>query len=106
MTTTVQAVYTGGVPRPVRPLGLTEGETVELTITSTTPNGPPLRPPTAEEQEYARRLQAAHSLEEMLAVMATAPPLPEGYDLCEALNANRQATGERPLYPERPAGDS
>jgi hypothetical protein len=32
--------------------------------------------------------------------MDTAPPLPEGYDLCKALNENRKATGERLLFPE------
>ena len=48
----------------------------------------------------ARRIKAAQSLEEMYAVMATAPPLPEGYDLSQALNANRRATGERLPFPE------
>ena len=27
-----------------------------------------------------------------------APPSPEGYDLCQALEANRNATGERALF--------
>jgi predicted DNA-binding antitoxin AbrB/MazE fold protein len=35
MTMTVQAVYTGGILRPVHPLALAEGETVEVTIAST-----------------------------------------------------------------------
>jgi predicted DNA-binding antitoxin AbrB/MazE fold protein len=100
MTITVEAVFTGGVLRPVQPLALAEGQAVEVTITSVTPANLQARLPTAEEEAYARRLKAARSLDEMLAVVASAPPLPEGYDLCQALNANRQATGERLLYPE------
>jgi hypothetical protein len=57
------------------------------------------------EDEYARRIKAAKSLEEMYAVMETAPPLPEGYDLCKALNANRKVTGERILFPETKDGN-
>jgi hypothetical protein len=43
----------------------------------------------------------------MFEVMDSAPPevLPEGYDLCKALNDNRQATGERLLYSESEEGD-
>ncbi len=104
MTMTVQAVYVGGVLRPVQPLPLAEGETVEVTVSPTKPPGRQLRPPTAAEEDYARRLKAARSLDEMLAAVATAPPLPDGYDLCEALNANRRATGEWLLYPEHPEG--
>jgi predicted DNA-binding antitoxin AbrB/MazE fold protein len=100
MTMTVQAVFTGGVLRPLEPLTLAEGEVVEVTILPAKPAGPHLRPPTAEEEDYARRLKAARSLDEMLAAVATAPPLPDGYDLCQALNANRRVTGERLLYPE------
>jgi predicted DNA-binding antitoxin AbrB/MazE fold protein len=106
MTMTVQAVYTGGVLRPVQPLALAEGETVEVTISPAKSAGPQLRPPTPEEEDYARRVKAARSLEEMLAALTTAPPLPDGYDLCEALNANRRATGERPLFPECPEGNN
>ncbi len=90
MTMTIQAIFEGGVLRPVVPLTLPEGETVALTIVRT---GPSLRGPNPVEEEYTRRVKAARSLDELYAVMATAPPLPEGYDLCEALNANRRATG-------------
>jgi predicted DNA-binding antitoxin AbrB/MazE fold protein len=108
MSITIQAVYEGGVLRPTQPLDLAEGATVEVTITgaSAKQNEPTLRPPTPEEEDYARRLKAAKSLEEMYAVMATAPPLPEDYDLCRALNANRKATGERLLFPEVEDGNS
>src|SRR6266404_4386595 len=100
MTMTIRAVYAGGVLRPTRPLALREGEAVDVTIVQIKPLGSALRPPTPAEQEYARRIKAAQSLEEMYAVMATAPPLPEGYDLSQALNANRKATGERLSFPE------
>ena len=100
MTMTVEAVFTGGVLRPVQPLALAEGQTVEVTITPVMPASLLARLPTAEEEAYAGRLKAARSLDEMLAVVESAPPLPEGYDLCQALNANREAIGERLLYPE------
>ena len=87
MTMTVRAVYQDGVLRPAHPLALAEGETVDVTIAKAAPvTRPPLRPPTPEEEDYARRLKAAKSLEEAHAIMATAPQFPEGYDLCEALN--------------------
>src|SRR5207248_9608761 len=101
MTLTIRAVYEGGVLRPLEPFDLPEGEIVDVTIAKAKPSsGPPLRALTPEEEDYARRMKAAQSLEEMYAVMATAPPLPDGYDLCRALNANRKATGERILFPE------
>jgi predicted DNA-binding antitoxin AbrB/MazE fold protein len=99
MTVTIQAVYTGGVFHPIQPLALADGETVELTISSMRPPEPNLRPPTPEEEDCARRIKATRSLEELLAVIETAPPLPEGYDLSQALNANRRDTDERLLFP-------
>jgi len=65
MTLTIQAVYEGGVLRPVEPLALPEGETVQVTIARTTPPRRALRAPTPEEEDYARRIKAAKSLEEM-----------------------------------------
>jgi predicted DNA-binding antitoxin AbrB/MazE fold protein len=106
MTITIQAVYEGGVLRPVQPLDLAEGEVVNVTVATAKPPEQALRPLTPEEEDYVRRLKAAKSLEEMYAVMETAPPLPEGYDLCRALNANRKATGERLLFPELEDGNS
>ena len=101
MTVTVRAVYAGGVLRPVQPLTLAEGEPVEVTVT---PTGQTLRAPTLEEEDYARRVRAACSLDELLAILPTAPPLPEGYDLSRALNDNRKASGERLLFPEPAEG--
>ena len=95
MTITVRAIYENGVLRPVEPLTLPEGEAVDLTIATLQPAAQILRAPTSEEEDYARRIKAAKSLDEMYAVIKTAPKLPEGYDLCRALSANRQATGER-----------
>jgi len=101
MTIMVRAVYENGVLRPVEPLALPEGVTVALTITAAGPFHTVMRPPSLEEESYARRLRAARSLDEMFAVMANAPRLPEGYDLGAALNANRKAVGERLVFPER-----
>jgi len=87
MTMTVRAVYEGGVLRPIEPLALLEGETVDVTITQTEPLGPPLRAPTPTEEDYARRISAAKSLEEMFAAMAMAPRSSEDeYDIVKAIN--------------------
>jgi predicted DNA-binding antitoxin AbrB/MazE fold protein len=101
MTITVRAVYENGVLRPVEPLALPEGVTVAVTITAAGPSHSVMRAPSLEEESYARRLKAARSLDEMFAVMANAPRMPEGYDLGAALNANRKAAGERLVFPER-----
>ena len=100
MTITVRAVYENGVLRPVEPLALAEGETVAVTITAAGPSHSVMRAPSLEEESYSRRLRAAGSLDEMFAVMANAPRMPEGYDLNAALNANRKAAGERLVFPE------
>jgi predicted DNA-binding antitoxin AbrB/MazE fold protein len=98
MTVTVRAVYEHGILRPVEPLALFEGEAVDVTIAYAEKAEPRHRPPTPEEQNYARRMKAATTLEEIYTVMATAPGLPDGYELSSALNANRTATGERPPF--------
>jgi predicted DNA-binding antitoxin AbrB/MazE fold protein len=104
MTITIRAIYESGVLRPVEPLALSEGETVDVTIAQARFAGSQPRDPTSAEADYAQRIKSARSLEEMYTLMASAPPSPEGYDLCEALNANRIATGERVLYPEAKDG--
>ncbi len=106
MTITVRAIYENGVLRPVEPLRLPEGEAVDVTIATTQATAPSLRAPTPEEEDYRRRIKAAKSLDEMYAIMTTAPRLPEGYDLTESLNANRKATGERLPFPETDDGSS
>jgi hypothetical protein len=87
-------------------LSLSEGEAVDVTIATAKSAGPILRPPTPAEHDYARRIKAVQSLEELYAVMDTAPGLPEGYDLSRALNANRAPSGERLLFPEPDDGSA
>lgn len=99
--TTVLAVYEGGVLRPVEPLALPEGQAVQVTVY---PQPPllPLRPATSEEEDYTRRLKAATTLEEMFAVMATAPPTPDDdYDIVQLINESRRLTGFRPPEPTK-----
>jgi predicted DNA-binding antitoxin AbrB/MazE fold protein len=104
MSITIQAVYEGGVLRPLQPLDLAEGATVDVTVATTRPPlGPALRPPTPEEEDYARRLKAAKSLEEMYAIMETAPPSPD-YDIVAMINESRRLTGFRMPDPH-PAGE-
>src|SRR5205085_5459392 len=91
MTLTIRAVYEGGILRPLEPLTLPEGETVEVTIAKVNLGGSPLRAPTPEEEDYARRMKAAKSLEEMYAVMETAPSSPDDtYDIIKMINESRR----------------
>ncbi len=98
MSITIRAVYKGGVLCPVKPVCLAEGETVDITIARPMPPTPTGQTDVSAEDSSVQRLRAARSLDELYAIMATAPSLPDGYDLSEALNANRKATGERPLF--------
>lgn len=93
---TIRAVYESGVLRPLQPLALPDGETFEVTIARTEPVSPLLRAPTPAEEEYARRIKGARSLDEMYAVMATAPKSPdETYDFLGVINESRRLTGFR-----------
>jgi predicted DNA-binding antitoxin AbrB/MazE fold protein len=94
MTSTVRAVYTDGVLRPVQPLALAEGETVEVTVASTA-TAPPL-----SEEEIIPRIDACLTLEEWLEVTKLLPPDDGGYDIVKALDENRRWSGERPLLPD------
>ena len=101
MMLTIRAVYEGGVLRPLEPLTLPEGETVEVTIAKANPGGSPQRAPTPEEEDYARRIKAAKSLDEMFAVMETAPPSPDDtYDIVKMINESRRRTGFRMPDPD------
>jgi predicted DNA-binding antitoxin AbrB/MazE fold protein len=108
MSMTIRAVYQGGMLRPQQPLPLAEGQTVEVTIATVGPAGPAqpaLRPPTPEEEDYARRLKAAKSLEEMHAIMETAPASSDDpYDIVALINESRRLTGFRMPDPH-PAGE-
>jgi predicted DNA-binding antitoxin AbrB/MazE fold protein len=87
MSITIQAVYEGGVLRPVQPLDLPEGTTVEVTIVQQSP------PLTLEEWE--RQIQAAQSFQEW-AVLANACPDPgPDFDIVQAINESRRLTGFR-----------
>ncbi len=98
MTLKTIAVYTEGTLLPASPLPLAEGETVEVTIA-------PAKTIVESDDEIARRIRAAKSLEEAFAIMESAPDLDDDYDLCEALNANRHPS-ERPLFPPELKGIS
>ena len=92
--TKVQAVYSGGVLRPVRGLALEEGESVEVTITERKSKQEPV-----DEAEVLKRMRATTSLGELFALYETLPPPDDDYDLCKALNDNRKAEGRPPVYP-------
>lgn len=98
MTITVDAVYTGGVLRPSRPLALKEGEVVEVTLTSAQP---PVE--SSKEDEVAHRLKNAKNIAEWVAATRLLPPDDGGYDILEALNENRVRAGEQRLIPDRGA---
>lgn len=91
MTTTVRAVYTGGVLRPVHPLALAEGETVNVTVMPATAE------PAMSEDEIIRRIQACKTYHEWLEVTKLLPPDDGDYDIVRALDENRRWSGERPL---------
>jgi predicted DNA-binding antitoxin AbrB/MazE fold protein len=96
MTITVDAVYSGGVLRPNRPLALKEGEIVAVTLMTA--------PPAVEaskEDDVAQRLKNAKDIAEWVAATRLLPPDDGGYDVLEALNANRAMAGEQPLIPDR-----
>jgi predicted DNA-binding antitoxin AbrB/MazE fold protein len=95
MTTTIRAVYQGGVLRPEQPLPLAEGETVEITLNRPIPAAPPLTP---AEEEAIRRIREAKTVEEWAAAADALPTPDDGYDLLEALNENRRLSGERLLF--------
>jgi predicted DNA-binding antitoxin AbrB/MazE fold protein len=95
----VLAVYENGVLRPKEPLALADGQEVQLSVHPRTPSLP-RKPPTPEEEDYARRIKAARTLAEMFAVMETAPPSEEDFDVVRAMNETRRLTGFRMPDPE------
>jgi predicted DNA-binding antitoxin AbrB/MazE fold protein len=93
---TVRAVYIGGVLRPEQPLPLADGEVIDVTIGKSAGISVPIRAATSEELEYARRIQAAQSLDAMHALMETAPESPDDdVDIVAAINESRRLTGFR-----------
>jgi predicted DNA-binding antitoxin AbrB/MazE fold protein len=96
MTMTVRAVYTGGVLRPIEPLALAEGATVEVTVNPAA-TGPATTP--LSEEELIRRIRACKTYHEWLEVTKLLPPDDGDYDILRALDENRRWSGERPLLP-------
>jgi predicted DNA-binding antitoxin AbrB/MazE fold protein len=96
MTITIR-VYTGGVLRPVQPLALAEGETVEVTVAPAA-TAPALTP--VSEDDIIRRIQASKTYHEWLEFTKLLPPDDGGYDIVKALDENRRWSGERPLLPD------
>ena len=92
MSVAIRAVYENGVLRPTTPLALAEGSTVDVTIAPV---------PITAESEAHRRIRVATTLEAMWAAAAEAnrlDPEPE-FDVVEAMDRERRATGQRPLIP-------
>ena len=96
MTTTIRAVVQGGMLRPLQPLDLHEGETVEVTVSSSREASAPA----ISEEELIRRIQDCKSYHELFEVTKLLPPDDGGYDIVKALDANRRWSGERPLLPD------
>src|SRR4051794_37365939 len=90
--TTLFAVYEGGVLRPVQPLALNEGETVEITVARSERSAPPI------VDEAERRIREARTLQDWIEAANALPSATDHYDLLEAVNANRHPS-ERPLIP-------
>ncbi len=94
MTITVRAIYESGVLRLAQPLGLDEGETVDVTVATRKPDTRPLN-----DDEIAQRLKAAKSISEWVEATKLLPADDGGYDIVKALDENRVWSGERPLIP-------
>ncbi len=98
MTNTIRAVFEGGVLRPTEPLGLPEGETVEVTIVGRA-SSPAAA--TASEEEIIRRIQASRTYRDWLEATKLLPSDDGGYDIVKALDENRRWSGERPILPDQ-----
>jgi predicted DNA-binding antitoxin AbrB/MazE fold protein len=94
VTTTVRAIYSGGVLRPVQPLALAEGATVDVTVATASATSQ------LSEDEIVRRIQACKSYHEWLEVTKLLPADDGGYDIVQALDENRRWSGERSLLPD------
>ena len=89
----IQAVYEGGVLRPLEPLGLSEGAIVHLTIVKPTTTAQPA------SDEIARELKSATTIAQWVEATKLLPPDDGGYDIIRAMNENRLWAGEEPLIP-------
>ena len=91
----VLAVYENGVLRPKEPLALTEGQTVEITVSEPKPAELPV-----SEEEILRRIESAKSIQEWVEATKLLPPDDGGYDIVKALDENRRWSGDRPILPD------
>src|SRR5687767_5637747 len=96
--TNIQAIYEGGILRPLTPLALAEGATVDLTIA---PTPAAAATPSLTEDEILCRIKACKSVHELIEVTKLLPPDDGGYDIVKALDENRRWSGERPLLPDQ-----
>ena len=95
MTTHLTAVFDHGVLRPMQPLSLEQGEIVEITFVAKDRSRDE-----AADDPIVRQMNSARTLQELFAVANEAPTENEGYDLLQALDANRALSGEeRRLLP-------
>lgn len=93
MTITTQAVFAGGVLRPLRPLALAEGETVEVTIAPAVVS--------VHDEDMMRRIRACKSYSEWLELTKLLPDDDGDYDIVKALDDNRRWSGDRPTLPDK-----
>lgn len=93
MTLNTTAVYENGRLRTTTPLPLEEGETVQLVVTRAKPQ--------LTDDEVLALMKRAKSPEELFALADAHIAAPEGYDLCDALDANRRRDGALPLFDEK-----
>jgi predicted DNA-binding antitoxin AbrB/MazE fold protein len=93
VTLNTTAVYENGFLRTPVPLPLKEGETVQLVVTRAS-----ARP---SDDEILAMMKAAKSPEELFAIADTYITAPAGYDLCDALDANRRQEGAALLFHEK-----
>ena len=100
MTITVRAVYAGGVLRPVQPLALAEGETVDVTIA---PRDTVAAAASATEDEIIRRIQACKTYHEWLEVTKLLPTDDGAYDIVQVLHDNRRWSSVRVPLPDESA---
>lgn len=94
MTVSTTAVYENGVLRPVRPLDLKDGQTVQLTVA-----------PRPSDEEIVAMMKAARTPEELFAIANTyMTGSDDGYDYLKALDENRRVDNAEPLFPPEMKG--
>ncbi len=98
----IHAVFENGVLRPLGSVPFKEGEIVRVHVEPRPPSRSLIGPGTPEQEDFARRLAAARTVHELIAVMETAPREEEDYDILEALDRNRGLTGDQRRFRPEP----